>query len=351
MYDFPPSHSFRGNKPKTPKNFKTPYHITITNTLKYFNVGAPSLIMKEIEVINKNENFEPLITWGSNQEEIKKEVDLINDKKYNRIWNGLGGVFKTEHNTQFNDYKYFLGGVSIPTIYILFETRFQATTPPKKTKPKNKLDLPMKAAKPFKPCFLNHFNNFDVCSYVDNNGECVLKTIYDVLNRKEKKFSLKFLTEKINQASLELYDRKYKKKHGITSNILLNVCKKLNISLLGYDENNKSFVRFTPDRTKHKGYKAIVYQMALGHFYIITDTNIINSLTASLSDTFFKNLSIENTEEEKQKVFYYIVDDITKWLENPENDFFNIYDIKAFNFKEDDDEEPKKKLEEDQQII
>ena len=63
------------NKPKTPKNIKTPYHITITNTLKYFNVGAPSLIMKEIEVINKNENFEPLIIWATNQEEIKKEVD------------------------------------------------------------------------------------------------------------------------------------------------------------------------------------------------------------------------------------------------------------------------------------
>ena len=76
----------------------------------------------------------------------------------------------------------------------------------------------MKTAKPFKPCFLNHFSNFDVCSHVDNNGECVLKTIYDVLNRKEKKFSLKFLTEKINEASLELYERKYKKKHGITSN-------------------------------------------------------------------------------------------------------------------------------------
>jgi hypothetical protein len=131
--------------------------------------------------------------------------------------------------------------------------------------------------------------------------------------------------------------------------MLLNVCKKLNISLLGYDENNKSFVRFTPDRTKRQ-YKAIVYQMALGHFYIITDTNIINSLTASLSDTFFKDLTIENTEEEKQKDFYYFVDDITKWIENPENDFINIYDIKALNAKddkhedndEDDDDEPKK---------
>jgi hypothetical protein len=109
--------------------------------------------MKEIEVINKNENFESLIIWASNQEEIKKEVDLINDKKYNKIWDGLGGVFKTEHNTQFKDYKYFVGGVSIPTIYILFENKFTASIPPKKTQPKNKLDLPMKTAKPFKPCF------------------------------------------------------------------------------------------------------------------------------------------------------------------------------------------------------
>ena len=61
--------------------------------------------------------------------------------------------------------------------------------------------------------------------------------------------------------------------------------------------------------------------MALGHLYIITDTNIINSLTASLSNAFFKDLNIENTEEEKQNYIYYFVDDITKWLKNPENDF------------------------------
>ena len=69
----------------------------------------------------------------------------------------------------------------------------------------------MKLAKPYEPCFLRHFENFDNVSYVNNEGECVLRTIHNVLNRKKNKFSLKFLREKFNEASLNLYDRKYKK--------------------------------------------------------------------------------------------------------------------------------------------
>ncbi len=263
--------------------------------------------MKEIEVINKNENFEPLIIWATNQEEIKKEVDLIDDKKYNRIYDGLGGVLKTEHNTQFNDYKYCLGGVSIPTIYVLFETRFQATIPPKKTKPKNKLDLPMKAAKPFKPCFLNHFNNFDVCSYVDNNGECVLKTIYDVLNRDRRHFLFQFLRDKFNEASLFSYGYKYKKKRGITARMLKYVAEKLNFSLLGFDSNTIEFVRNTPNRNQRKDLKAIVFYIA------------INSLTRANCD-YITDLTTE--EEIKQKIFVRNESDYSKL----ENGTINIID-------------------------
>jgi hypothetical protein len=103
--------------------------------------------------------------------------------------------------------------------------------------------------------------------------------------------------------------------------MLLYICKKINISLLGYDDNNKMFVRFTPDRTKHK-YKSIAFQMALQHFYIITNTDIINSLTASISNTCFKDLAIEY---EKKSSFYYFITDINEWLENPKSFIFDIY--------------------------
>ena len=96
-------------------------------------------------------------------------------------------------------------------IYILFETTYKATLPPKKHQLKNKLDLPMKLAKPYAPCFLRHIENFDNVSYVNNEGECVLRTIHNISNTKEIKFSLKLLREKFNQASLNLHDRKYKK--------------------------------------------------------------------------------------------------------------------------------------------
>ena len=64
--------------------------------------------------------------------------------------------------------------------------------------------------------------------------------------------------------------------------------------------------------------------MALQHFYIITNTDIINSLTASISNTCFKDLAIEY-----EKIsFHYFITDINEWLENPKSFIFDIYEEK-----------------------
>ena len=70
----------------------------------------------------------------------------------------------------------------------------------------------MKLSLTYQTSFLRYFNDIDKCSYIDNNGECVLKTIYDVLNRDRRHFSFQFLRDKFDEACLFSYGYKYKKK-------------------------------------------------------------------------------------------------------------------------------------------
>ena len=107
---------------------KKPYHITITNTVKYFQSGAPSHILQTYEVINKRDDGTPLIFKAENEGEIKKQVDDLNRQKYHENWNGYNGIFKTPHNMQFNG---LLCNIDTYIIYILFETTYKATLPPK----------------------------------------------------------------------------------------------------------------------------------------------------------------------------------------------------------------------------
>ena len=101
--------------------------------------------------------------------------------------------------------------------------------------------------------------------------------------------------------------------------MLKYVAEKLNFSLLGFDSNTIEFVRNTPNRNQRKDLKAIVFYMALEHFYIITDTSIINSLTRANCD-YISDLTTE--EEIKQKTFVRNESDYSKL----ENGTINIID-------------------------
>ena len=85
-----------------------------------------------------------------------------------------------------------------------------------------------------------------------------MKTLY-VFNRDRRHFSFEFLKNKFNDASEFLYKRKLKKKHGITARMLKFVAEKLNFSLLGFDSNNIEFGRNTPDKSRGKRHKAILF--------------------------------------------------------------------------------------------
>ena len=122
-----------------------------------------------------------------------KKAEDINNEKYNQIWNGYAGAFRTPYNMQFDGLRFCYIIDSPDAFIILLSSVIEISFPMKKKQKRNKLDEPMFLAKPYKPTFLNHFDDIDKCAFVDNQGECVLKTLYDVLNRDRRHFSFEFL--------------------------------------------------------------------------------------------------------------------------------------------------------------
>ena len=277
-----------------------PFKIVIKNEVAIFLKSKPLEIKEESEILNEDKNGKHLIIWVKTENEARQKAEDINNEKYNEIWDEYGGAFRTPHNIQFDGLRFCVIIDSPDAISILLNSVIEISTPMKKKQKRNKLDEPMFLAKPYKPTFLNHFDDIDKCAFVDNQGECVLKTLYDVLNRDRRHFSFEFLKNKFNEASLFLYKRKLKKKHGITARMLKFVAEKLNLSLLGFDSNNIEFVRNTPDRSRGKRHKAIIFLMTMQHFYIITDTETINSLTR-LNCDYVTDLKID--EQIKEPIF------------------------------------------------
>ena len=169
-----------------------------------------------------------------------------------------------------------------------------------KYKKTNARDVPMREAKPYTASFLKHFNAIHPISHEKSNGECVIKYLETYWNVGKKFAMIKVFDE----ASMKFYGRRYKKKNGITARMIQYLCQVKNISCLGFDENNKEFVKHTLDRSKGKGnYKAIIFYMFMGHFYGISDTETILSITrASQSNSITtSNMSVVKDEEQKAK--------------------------------------------------
>jgi len=203
---------------------------------------------------------------------------------------------------------------------------FTATLPPKKRNI-NQMNIPMHLSLPYKLCFLKHFNDIDEVSYENHEGECVLKTL-----TKHLKITEMHLFKCFNEISQELYKRDYKKKHGITSQMLLEFCKSKNISLLGFNSNDKMFVKFANDDKRTKKYKSIVYYMAMGHFYILTDEKVVRHLSQSYKEGNC-SVRIEPTEAkptEPLNVYYDLT--LDECLKLPPNSM-NILEKESSNIE------------------
>jgi hypothetical protein len=195
------------------------YTIVIKNKVAIFEQPRPDSVEIKDETINETANGEHLIIRAKNAKEAKQKAEKMNEEKYNLIWDGHGGAYRNIHHPEYIGLKYCIVTDSYDIFYILLETVIDAYRTPKK-ETRNILDEPMFLSLPYETCFLKHFNSIDKVSYVANEGECVLRTLFDVLNRDARHFSFQFLRDKFNEACIFCYGYNYEKKLGITARML-----------------------------------------------------------------------------------------------------------------------------------
>ena len=191
------------------------------------------------------------------------------------------------------------------------------------------MDVHMKRGKPVKASFLKFAEKINPVSYEDFDGECVLRILLKHMDIKKDKT----LISDFNEASLELYDEPYDKKKGVTSRMILHMCKLRNISCLGFDQREKNFVKFTADHSKKRKFKPIVFYMFMSHFYLITDPSTILSIAATFrqnNNVFHSSLEVGENDNKKENVTFYSNLPVSQCLELEENSIV-IYDKNDLN--------------------
>jgi 5-methylcytosine-specific restriction endonuclease McrA len=137
----------------------------------------------------------------------------------------------------------------------------------------------------------------------------------------------KTLLEVFEAASDLLYEKPFIRKNGITSRMILYLCKEKNISCLGFDQRDRVFVKHAADKAKGRKYPVIIFYMCMSHFYLITDKEAILSLSATFrqgNNKFHSSLDIDNEIKQVEKTYYSNLS-VKECLKLPENSVV-IYD-------------------------
>ena len=105
---------------------------------------------------------------------------------------------------------------------------------------KDKKDVAMKRALPYEASFLKYMNKVNPISLQLGNNECVIEALSEHLKVKGKP---------VNKDNLrKIYNKNYEHGKGITSRMILYLCKQKNISCLGFDQSDTvTSISITPN--------------------------------------------------------------------------------------------------------
>ncbi len=169
----------------------------------------------------------------------------------------------------------------------------------------DKKDVAMKRALPFEASFLKYMNKVNPVSLQGGNNECVIEALSEHLKVKGKPMNKDNLRKIFNEASNHLYNKNYEHGKGITSRMILYLCKQKNISCLGFDQSDKLFVKHTQDDRSSKNYRAIIFYMFFNHFYLINDEETVRHLSQCFKESCVIKMDMEqNITKPKEIIFY-----------------------------------------------
>lgn len=107
------------------------------------------------------------------------------------------------------------------------------------------------------------FLNYD--DKIDESGYCVYNILKDRYKMKED-YVMKMASE---------VEPVRCKEDGLSSNQILHICKTKDISMYGFDQSKKCFIKHI---SKNQNYKALVYYLCNTHMYLVSDSAEVKSL-------------------------------------------------------------------------
>lgn len=141
------------------------------------------------------------------------------------------------------------------------------------------------ARKVLKYEFLNHDDS------IDESGYCVYNILKDRYNMSD---------EYVMSTAVEV-EPVINKSDGLSSNQILHICQKNDISMYGFDQSKKCFIKHI---SKSRNSKALVYYLCNTHMYLVSDSDDIKSLVESSKSIEQKLNSVcLQDDKEKENVF------------------------------------------------
>lgn len=141
------------------------------------------------------------------------------------------------------------------------------------------------ARKVLKYEFLNHDDS------IDESGYCVYNILKDRYNMSD---------EYVMSTAAEV-EPVISKEDGLSSNQILHICQKNDISMYGFDQSKKCFIK---NISKSRNSKALVYYLCNTHMYLVSDSDKIKSLVESSKSIEQKLNSVcLQDDNEKENLF------------------------------------------------
>jgi hypothetical protein len=102
------------------------------------------------------------------------------------------------------------------------------------------MDVPMRKAQVATLSFLKYKDKINEISYENHDDKCVIEILKNHLNIKKETT----ITKHFEEGSMKIYGEPFDIKKGVSSRLLVYLCQKMNISLLGLDQNDNKFVKY-----------------------------------------------------------------------------------------------------------